>query len=217
MENGWSRLHSSCVNGSMTRALHIGWDTASECWLSQANHVFSQLLTPKKHEHCFLIHWITYQLVFSGLSGNLPEGYLFLAWFPTDECPAYWSLDPSGSQRLSPEEVLRLRFPSLKLDMKVHLLSWPESVYEGLNRFHAAKGFDPNGQDLARHLGQPLYEISASSRIATASIEELSSEAYDHEISTPGHRVLNPHGLRFILVGAIGLILALLVSWMHRH
>ncbi|KAJ7854239.1 hypothetical protein B0H13DRAFT_2081341 [Mycena leptocephala] len=185
MENGWSRLYSSCVNGSMTRALHIGWDTASECWLSQANHVFSQLLTPKKREHCFLIHWITYQLLFSGLSGNLPEGYLFLgpledlrgdngAWFPTNECPAYWSLDPSGSQRLSPEEVSRLRFPSLKLEMKVHLLSWPESVYEGLSRFHAARGFDPNGQDLARHLGQPLYEISASSRIATASSEYLS-------------------------------------------
>jgi hypothetical protein len=115
--------------------------------------------------------------------------------------------------------------------MKVHLLSWPESVYEGLSRFHAAKGFDPNGQDLARHLGQPLYEISASSRIATACseylsvilacltemakciVEELSSEAYDNENSTPGHRVLT----RFILVGAIGLILALLVSWMHRH
>ncbi|KAJ7094157.1 hypothetical protein C8R44DRAFT_552109, partial [Mycena epipterygia] len=99
-----------------------------------------------------------------------PEGYLFLCpaehlrdengrWLPNPECPAYWSLDPSGNQRPSPEEALGLGFPSLKLEMHVALNSWHKGVYEALSRFHAAKGFDPKSQDIARHFGYPLYEL----------------------------------------------------------
>ncbi|KAJ7094204.1 hypothetical protein C8R44DRAFT_562603, partial [Mycena epipterygia] len=99
-----------------------------------------------------------------------PEGYFFLCpaehlrdengrWVPDPECPAYWSLDPSGNQRLSPDEASRRGFPAFKLEMDVHMKSWHESVYDALSRFHAAKGFDSNSQDLARHLGHPLYEL----------------------------------------------------------
>ncbi|KAJ7845002.1 hypothetical protein B0H14DRAFT_2584898 [Mycena olivaceomarginata] len=50
------------------------------------------------------------------------------------ECPAYWSLDPAGTPRLSPDEASRLGFPALK---------WRSRVYAGLRQFHAAKGFAP--------------------------------------------------------------------------
>ncbi|KAF7353337.1 hypothetical protein MSAN_01521900 [Mycena sanguinolenta] len=40
-------------------------------------------------------------------------------------------------------------------------MSWDNSVYEGLRRFHQGKGFDPDSQDLARHLGYPLFELSS--------------------------------------------------------
>ncbi|KAJ7094167.1 hypothetical protein C8R44DRAFT_547634, partial [Mycena epipterygia] len=99
-----------------------------------------------------------------------PEGYLFLCpiehlrdengrWVQNPACPAYWSLDPSGNQRLSPEEASGLGFPSFELEMTVDMKSWHESVYDALSRFHAGKGFNPNSQDLARHLGRPLYEL----------------------------------------------------------
>ncbi|KAJ7107486.1 hypothetical protein C8R44DRAFT_597450, partial [Mycena epipterygia] len=68
---------------------------------------------------------------------------------------AYWSLDPSGAQSLTPEEADRLGFPSIKASTEVRTRSWDASVYAGLRKFHEAKGFDPDSQDVARHLGEP--------------------------------------------------------------
>ncbi|KAJ7079692.1 hypothetical protein C8R44DRAFT_722868 [Mycena epipterygia] len=170
MEDGWSRLHSSCVNGSITRYLSSATD--SGCWLSQANYVFSQLPAQPKHEECLLNSVICYQLSFLCPPENLPEGFLLLCpledlrddggkWLSKPECPAYWSLDPSGSQRLSTEEASNVGFPSLNLETYVYSKSWDESVYAALSHFHAGKGFDPNSQDIARHLGYALYELSS--------------------------------------------------------
>ncbi|KAJ7044380.1 hypothetical protein C8F04DRAFT_942366, partial [Mycena alexandri] len=72
----------------------------------------------------------------------------------------YWSLDPSGVDRLSTEEATQLGFPSFQLTTRVHGYSWDTSVYAGLRQFHKAKGFDPDSQDVARHLGCPLYQLS---------------------------------------------------------
>ncbi|KAJ7095588.1 hypothetical protein C8R44DRAFT_718197 [Mycena epipterygia] len=179
-EGGWSRLHSSCVNGVLQRTILC--DTAWGGWLSQANYVFSQLTTPPKHEDFFLIYCVEYQLSFSSPPENLPEGYLFLCpledlrdgegtFLGNPECPAYWSLDPSGIQTLSPEEASSLGFPSLNWKTCVRGCSWDEGIYAALSRFHAAKGFDPNGQDIARHLGQPLYELSSAPNVDSAHSE----------------------------------------------
>ncbi|KAJ7696339.1 hypothetical protein B0H16DRAFT_1265423, partial [Mycena metata] len=61
--------------------------------------------------------------------------------------------------RLSTEEATQLGFPSFQLTTQVYGYSWDTSVYAGLPQFHQAKGFDPESQDIARHLGQPLYEL----------------------------------------------------------
>ncbi|KAJ7735462.1 hypothetical protein B0H16DRAFT_128926 [Mycena metata] len=73
--------------------------------------------------------------------------------------PAYWSLDPEGIEALSTEEAERLGFPSFQLSTNIRGEYWDASVYAGLRQFHQAKGFDPDSQDVARHLGHPLYEL----------------------------------------------------------
>ncbi|KAJ7229318.1 hypothetical protein B0H12DRAFT_1147998 [Mycena haematopus] len=87
--------------------------------------------------------------------------------FRWPECAAYWSLDPSGADRLSPEDSTRLGFPPIRLTTQVGGRSLDASVYDGLRQFHKAKGFDPETQDLARHLGHPLYQLSSDEDYAT--------------------------------------------------
>jgi hypothetical protein len=97
------------------------------------------------------------------------EGFLFLCP-PTDfqigpfsfkwpDCAAYWSFDSTGADPLSWEDAANLGFPSLQLSTTVWGSSWDASVYAGIRQFHQGKGFDPDSQDLALYLGQPLYEL----------------------------------------------------------
>ncbi|KAJ7822208.1 hypothetical protein B0H14DRAFT_2238523, partial [Mycena olivaceomarginata] len=71
----------------------------------------------------------------------------------------YWTLDAAGGDRLSPEEAKHLGFPALFFSAHAHQISWDRSVYAGLRQFHAGKGFDPESQDIARHVGVPLYQL----------------------------------------------------------
>jgi hypothetical protein len=56
------------------------------------------------------------------------------------------------------EDAIRLGFPSISLSTNVYGKSWDASVYAGLREFHQAKGFNPDSQDIARHLGDALYQ-----------------------------------------------------------
>jgi hypothetical protein len=110
---------------------------------------------------------VDFKLVISPTVEDPPPGYLFLcpkedfqtgsSSFRWPECPGYWSLDPSGGEHLGMEDALDLGFPSISLSTKIWGRSWDASVYAGLRQFHQAKGFDPDGQDVVRHLGEPLY------------------------------------------------------------
>ena len=53
-----------------------------------------------------------------------------------------------------------LGFPAIELKLIAHGDFWDGSVYDGLREFHQAKGFNPDSQDVARHLGYPLYEVT---------------------------------------------------------
>jgi sRNA-binding protein len=44
--------------------------------------------------------------------------------------------------------------------MKFKGNSWDPGVYAGLRKFHQLKGFDPESEDVARHLGYPIYQLS---------------------------------------------------------
>ncbi|KAJ6602037.1 hypothetical protein DFH09DRAFT_861122, partial [Mycena vulgaris] len=99
-----------------------------------------------------------------------PSAYLFLCpvtdlrsdtsgRFRIPECAAYWSLDPYGLDGMSPEEAQQAGFPAVELKMQARGRRWEDSVYAGLRQFHAGKGFDPDSQEVARHLGYPLFEL----------------------------------------------------------
>jgi hypothetical protein len=113
---------------------------------------------------------ILFQLTISEPSNALPEGYLFLCpaedfqvgpnLYRWPDCPAYWSLDPSGTNRLTLEDARNAGFPSFDMMTGIQVISWDESVYAGTRQVHEAKGYDPYSQDVARHLGRPLYQLS---------------------------------------------------------
>jgi hypothetical protein len=102
---------------------------------------------------------------------NLPPGYLFLcplaefethdpAWFVIPDCSAYWSVDSSGVEQLCTEDARTLGFPDINSWIEVQGVFWYSSVYTGIHQFHEAKGFDPDSQDMAMHLGYPLFQIA---------------------------------------------------------
>jgi hypothetical protein len=117
------------------------------------------------------VNSILFNLRISATPESLPEGYLFLCpvqdlqprpgSFQSPESPAYWSTDPSGTERLSTKEATDLGFPTIELTMDVCGYSWDGSVYAGLRTFHRGKGFDPDALEVARHLDFPLFQLSS--------------------------------------------------------
>ncbi|KAJ7615897.1 hypothetical protein FB45DRAFT_757561, partial [Roridomyces roridus] len=70
------------------------------------------------------------------------------------------SFDPSGLDRLSAEQARSHGLPAIEMKMVIWAMSWDANVYQALRTFHAFKGFDPDSQELAIHLGQPLFQLS---------------------------------------------------------
>ncbi|KAJ7827423.1 hypothetical protein B0H13DRAFT_2119492 [Mycena leptocephala] len=162
-----------------------------ESWLSQANHIFSRLGITTDVTDYGLMREAYFRIFVSKASGNPPPGHLFVcpekdlqigpSSFRMPDCPAYWSLDPSGAERLSPEEAAELGFPSIRLDTVIFTASWDADVYAALRQFHRAKGFDPDSQDVARHLGYPLYELSSVVDTLFAHVDDTDFDSQDNE------------------------------------
>ncbi|KAJ7609491.1 hypothetical protein FB45DRAFT_368112 [Roridomyces roridus] len=135
-------------------------------WMVQAAHIFSSLDIQTNREDYVFLRSVQSIMHFSGSLDHLPPGYLFLcspdqfAIDPRSDCPAYWSLDPSGAARLTPEEAARLGFPEFLVDVKIRGLFFTDEVYAGMREFHAAKGYDPDTLGLVKDLGYPLCEIA---------------------------------------------------------
>jgi hypothetical protein len=113
--------------------------------------------------------------------GNMeepPAGFLFLcppedfktspSSFHWPDSPAFWSLDPSGADRLTLEEATRLGFPTFHCTTELFGQSLDEGVYKGLREFHQGKGFDPYTQDLARDMKYPLYRLMSEGDFSCA-------------------------------------------------
>ncbi|KAJ7017087.1 hypothetical protein C8F04DRAFT_480958 [Mycena alexandri] len=168
-EDGWTRYEAEDVSGTEIHCFTRYYDGLA--WLSQANHVFHRRQITFNLDNYVFVHTVAFGLTIPTIKEGMPPGYLFLCpeksfetgpWsFKWPDCPAYWSLDPSGAERLSVEDAASLGFPPLQLSTMVEGQSWDDSVYTGLNQFHRDKGFDPESQDVARHLGEPLYQVSS--------------------------------------------------------
>ncbi|KAJ7082777.1 hypothetical protein C8R44DRAFT_753652 [Mycena epipterygia] len=136
--DGWTR-YASCDVFDCEFHKRVALDNP-EAWLGQANHIFSQL-----------------QITSNCEDYDFQTGPCSLRW---PDSPAYWSLDPSGIDRLSTEEADNLGFPIIELNTGIEGWSCDTNVYAGLRQFHLAKGFDPESQDVVRHLGDPFYHLS---------------------------------------------------------
>ncbi|KAJ7153829.1 hypothetical protein C8R46DRAFT_1006501 [Mycena filopes] len=138
-------------------------------WLPQANNVFSSQHIISNWEDYTLKDRVCFKVIVGNPTAACPPGYLFLcpeedfqvgtSSFKWPDNPAYWSLDASGVERLSTKEATELGFPPLELSTRVQGYAWDASIYAGLRKFHQAKGFDPESQEVARHLGLPLYRL----------------------------------------------------------
>ncbi|KAJ6534221.1 hypothetical protein B0H19DRAFT_1080708 [Mycena capillaripes] len=176
MENGWTRFDSCDVLDSQL-TVDIWWNSLSHrwSWLSQGNHIFSSLQITSNLENfvtrsIVVIEGISFRLKFSVTAEDVPSGYLFLC--PESEFhagvsssryparPAFWSLDPAGDENLSLEEATDFGFPTIEPTIEAWGRSWDPTVYTGLRQFHHGNGFDPDSQDIAKHLGQPLFRLS---------------------------------------------------------
>ncbi|KAJ7300954.1 hypothetical protein DFH08DRAFT_996544 [Mycena albidolilacea] len=173
---------------NFTIKLCIWYPTAWAPWLSQANHIFCHLRMMSNFDDYGAASscWTTKEP-----PGGSPAGFLFLcprkdfkigsSSFHWPDCPAYWSLDSSSVDRLTLEEATRLGFPALRLKTTLHGDSSDASIYEGLRRFHRAKGFNLDGLDIARNLGYPLYQLSSEDNFLFAHMDEGDFEVAEED------------------------------------
>ncbi|KAF7346623.1 hypothetical protein MSAN_01799800 [Mycena sanguinolenta] len=177
--DGFSRCNAADVFSSEI-SLTRYHDTPHISWLAQANSIFRQLQIVANYGDYIFIDWVNFILKIGAPNPNTPHGYLFLcppvhfdigatsSRWPAR--PAYWSLDPSGNDPLSAEEAASLGYPSITLRTEASMAFWDENVYAGLRKFNEGKGLDPEGQDVLRDLGFPLFEGDRSDH-PTADIE----------------------------------------------
>ncbi|KAJ6524161.1 hypothetical protein B0H19DRAFT_1276614 [Mycena capillaripes] len=170
MDNDWTRFNASDVSGRTLR-VYVEYEPNSGSWLSQANHIFSRHKITSEFENYAVVYEMRFEIIIPNIPQNLSPSYLFLcptqdfqiaqSSFRWPDFPVYWSLDPSGTKHLTAEEVTEHGFPSLQLITEVDGDFWDASVYAGLRQFHQGRGFDPDSQEVARHIGIPLYRIAA--------------------------------------------------------
>ncbi|KAJ7756021.1 hypothetical protein B0H14DRAFT_3512300 [Mycena olivaceomarginata] len=117
--------------------------------------------------------------------------------------------------------------------------SWDASVYARIRQFHRGKGFDPDSQDLALYLGQPLYELPSEIDLPFAHIDNQhlhdipeeqdpsgsitepenvleSANADDGAVNaSPAEEIPVSGTFTFVLVGQLSLILCLVLFWLY--
>ncbi|KAJ7046310.1 hypothetical protein C8F04DRAFT_343191 [Mycena alexandri] len=221
-ENGWTRysISSLQLKYGTSKFSFEAYTHASTIWLSQANHIFNFLHISNSLQDYALLESVEFTMEIQPATEKPPIGYLFLCpkshfrigpvSFKWPDCPAYWSFDSSGLERLSTVEATRLGFPSLKLTTHVGAYSWDTSVYAGLRQFHIGKRFDPDSQDVARHLGYPLFQISDRTEDRFAHVDcEDSAAAEGAEYTSAASESPPSRAFRFLINLQLVLILCL--------
>ncbi|KAJ7036939.1 hypothetical protein C8F04DRAFT_457402 [Mycena alexandri] len=193
-ENGWR----CCIADDVfnTQMMLKVYSYNNDAWLSQANYIFSRLQITSNLEDCVLIEDIYFTLTIGNAGEDSPPGFLFICpredfrtgptSFRWPHCPAYWSLDSSGVDRLTVEAATQLGFPTLQLATEIGGFSSDAGVYTGLHKFYQAKGFNPDSQDVALHLGEPLFRLSIDVNSPFARAEEISAEGEADVVNRDG-------------------------------
>ncbi|KAJ7821212.1 hypothetical protein B0H14DRAFT_2831995 [Mycena olivaceomarginata] len=205
LANSWIRFNSRQV-----RSLNLPVPVrrpieGCKSWLSQANHIFTQLQTVSPFEDYVFVRGVQFTLraLPNMYNTHEPDGYLFVCSaenfrtepgsFQWPDCPAYWSFDPYGAARLSNEDAKLHGFPVIHCETRVVGHSWDGSVYDGLRRFHRGRGFDPDRPEAAIHLGYQTYELSSEVAAPLACVQIEDGEDCDLEDGTALCQVLGHH------------------------
>ncbi|KAJ7768003.1 hypothetical protein B0H14DRAFT_358589 [Mycena olivaceomarginata] len=80
---------------------------------------------------------------------------------PPDAEKYYWAFDPTGLDQLPHEIAEDIGLPTPKFRIEPHSLYLREEETNLIREFHAAKGFDPESQDVAIAMRYPLVDIEA--------------------------------------------------------
>ncbi|KAJ7818709.1 hypothetical protein B0H14DRAFT_1369514 [Mycena olivaceomarginata] len=91
---------------------------------------------------------------------------------PPDAEKYYWAFDPAGLDQLTHEMAEDIGLPTPKFTIVPYGLLLEEDVTNLIREFHAAKGFDPESQDVAIAMRYPLLDIESMKR----SIQELTEQ-----------------------------------------
>ncbi|KAK7046202.1 hypothetical protein R3P38DRAFT_67678 [Favolaschia claudopus] len=171
---GFTRIsYSEVTQGDQFCVQYFFIDRSTRsAWMSQANHIFALLDVESDLDRYVFVARIrvTVELRRPRKHSNpSPEGYLFMcpsqdfltgpATFKCPKCPWYWSLDPSGAEKLDEKKATELGFPTIHSSIEIEVKSWDEFAYEGLCDFHERKGFNPYSRDMAVELNEPFYEL----------------------------------------------------------
>ncbi|KAJ6450162.1 hypothetical protein C8R45DRAFT_1043829 [Mycena sanguinolenta] len=198
LSDGWTRvIASDAVDSTISLICRLVPHSTRMSWFGQANQIFCRHGISSNFEDYVLLHAIVFQLTISATAVNPPpKAYLFLCPpkdFKLDvpwsvrwpECPAYWSLDPSGAERLTPQDAADLGFPSLLPSSILAGRSWDARVYAGLRQFHQAKGFDPDTDDLVRHLDKGFFQLFNATNISA----HIDDESYHDDEDDPNANI----------------------------
>lgn len=72
---------------------------------------------------------------------------------------AYWSSDPLGSGKFSTDIAVLFDLPELEFRSEACHHSFGSHYWDILRKVHQNRGFDPDTQDVARHLNYPLFKF----------------------------------------------------------
>ncbi|KAJ6453326.1 hypothetical protein C8R45DRAFT_945166 [Mycena sanguinolenta] len=159
MDNGWIRVTSAEVANEYRRQIFPDYvKFPSRYWLAQSHHIFHSCGITSNFEDYGNSE---YCLEFSGKGFHkreLQSGSHKCFHLP--DCAAYWAFDPSGAERLGPDEAKDHGFPDIQFRMDILGRFWSKNVYAGVQNFHKSKGLDPKSQEVAQELGVPLFQVA---------------------------------------------------------
>ncbi|KAK6966768.1 hypothetical protein R3P38DRAFT_3152229 [Favolaschia claudopus] len=169
------------------------WSTQKEAWLSQADHVLSQL--GLDFGVCSVVTGVNVHARIHPSKPSISEAILFIpprsAFLTPDgtrlQYPAeqpYW-FDTWHQESLSADKAERLGLPVIELSIDFESVYLDKSTLELIRAFHQGKGFDPDSQNIAKHLGHPLYYFGNEGDPPPQPMEFLDFEGFISTERTP--------------------------------
>ncbi|KAI3597595.1 hypothetical protein WG66_003133, partial [Moniliophthora roreri] len=193
LDGGLTRLELDLTRGEKVYLeARNAWENFQKEWLLQSSSVFSAVDVTRGKENFFVVDppflemRSTRRPTASRTLRNdeypvkdTPPApiYLFLHPLPMSVSelvswiegqPYFWSFDETSQSQMSEEECERWGLPMLtpstrQSDSSVQLYSFPTHIYNTLQDWQKARGFDPATSDWARCMGNPELKIIVDS------------------------------------------------------